>query len=104
MESSDKSEKSKAGRPRELSEDAEKVYFSLTPEEQLVLQVIRIRRKKHLPERSNNSQIVADALWKLLLEEEKVPREYITRLSEEGLPDSDKGSNVREFRKKDKKS
>lgn len=80
----------------------DKLHFSLTPEEQLVMQVIRIRRKKRLSDRSNNSQIVADALWKLLLEEEKVPREYITRLSEVGMPDAGTGTNITEFRKKGK--
>ena len=71
-----------AGRKKWLSEDVDKLHFSLTTEEQLVLHVIRLRRKKRLAERSGQSQIVADSLWKLLLEEEKVPREYITRLSD----------------------
>jgi hypothetical protein len=88
------------GRKKQLSDDAEKLHFSLTPEEQLVLQVIRVRRKRHNPQRSGQSQIVADGLWKLLLEEEKVPREYITRLSEVGLPDV-KAPKVREFRGKE---
>jgi hypothetical protein len=90
------------GRKKQLSDDAEKLNFSLTPEEQLVLHVIRVRRKKHLPERSGQSQIVADALWKLLLEEEKVPREYITRLSEVALTESERDSKIKEFPSKDR--
>lgn len=89
------------GRRKHLSDDAEKLQVKLTPEEQLVLQVIRVRRKKRIPERSGQSQIVADGLWKLLLEEEKVPREYITRLSEMELPDADKASKIREIRGKE---
>jgi hypothetical protein len=89
------------GRKKQLSEEAEKIQVSLTPEEQLVLQVIRVRRKKHLPDRSNQSQIVADALWKLLLEEEKVPREYITRLSEVELVKEKQDRKIKEFPKKE---
>jgi len=92
------------GRKKQLSDDAEKLNFSLTPEEQLVLHVIRVRRKKHLPQRSGQSQIVADALWKLLLEEEKVPREYITRLSEveAEVSDSESKPKIKEFPNKER--
>jgi hypothetical protein len=90
-----------AGRKKHLSDDAEKLQVSLTPEEQLVLQVIKVRRKKRLPGRSGQSQIVADGLWKLLLEEENVPREYITRLSDLGDSGSGTTNNVREIRTKD---
>jgi|SRR5258705_370586 len=92
-----------AGRPKQLSEDAEKIQVALTPEEQLVLQVIKVRRKKRLPERSGQSQIVADGLWKLLLEEEKVPKEYITRLSEIEVPDAELKNKIREIHTKERK-
>lgn len=88
------------GRKKQLSEDVDKLHFSLTTEEQLVLHVIRLRRKKRLVARSGQSQIIADGLWKLLLEEEKVPREYITRLSQvEVVQDAPK--KVTKFPKKD---
>lgn len=90
-----------AGRKKQLSEEAEKLQVSLTPEEQLVLQVIRARRKKRLSERSGQSQVLADGLWKLLLEEEKVPREYITRLTDVEGPGSEANSKIREIRGKD---
>ena len=95
--SSIKKEAKKAGRPKELAADVEDVHVKLTPEEQLVLQVIRMRRKKRGHSRPNNSQIVADALWKWLVEEEKVPREFITRLSEIGISENEIKGNVAEF-------
>lgn len=88
-----------AGRKKQLSDDAEKVHLSLTAEEQLVLHVIRTRRKKRGHERNNQSQIVVDALWKLLLEEERVPRDHITRLLEVEMPISNKEKKLREFPK-----
>jgi len=97
MMSSTKQEPKQPGRPKELAADVENVHLKLTPEEQLVLQVIRMRRKKRGHSRPNNSQIVVDALWKWLVEEEKVPREFITRLSEIDISKSEAKSNVSEF-------
>lgn len=90
-----------AGRKKHLSDDAEKLQVSLTPEEQLVLQVIRARRKRRLSDRSAQSQIVVDGLWKLLLEEERVLREHITRLTDVEVPNSESSKKVREIRNKD---
>jgi len=54
--------------------DAEQVGFYLTPEEQLVLQIIRVRRKKRGDERIGQSEIVSDALMTLLEKVEGVAR------------------------------
>ena len=69
-------------RKRRLDEDAEQVAIYLTPTEQLVMDVIAARRKKREEERTSPSEIVADALWKILVEAEGVGREKIQQLVE----------------------
>lgn len=59
---------------------AEPVAFYLTPEEQLVLQIIRVRRKKRGEERTSQNEVVVDALITLLEKVEGVAREEIDRL------------------------
>jgi hypothetical protein len=67
-------------RTKRLHPDAEPVGFYLTPEEQLVLQIIRVRRKKRGDERIGQSEIVSDALVTLLEKVEGVARERIEEL------------------------
>jgi hypothetical protein len=69
-------------RPKRLSADAEPVSFYLTPEEQLVLQIIRVRRKKREEVRIGQSEIVADGLMLLLEKIEGLTREQIDKLLE----------------------
>lgn len=64
-------------RPKRLRPDAEQIGFYLTPEEQLVLQIIRVRRKKRGEERTGQSEIVSDALMILLEKVECVSRRQI---------------------------
>ncbi len=67
-------------RKKRLDADAEQVGIYLTPTEKLVMDVIGARRKKRKEERTSPSEIVADALWRILTEEEKVPKEKIQEL------------------------
>jgi len=60
---------------KRLDDDAEQVPVYLTPTEKLVLDVIAGRRKKRREERTSPSEIVADALWKVLTESESIARE-----------------------------
>lgn len=76
-------------RTKRLHPDAEQVGFYLTPEEQLVLQIIRVRRKKRGDDRTSPSEIVSDALMTLLEKIEGVARERINQLvHQEDKPDS----------------
>jgi hypothetical protein len=69
-------------RPKRLSDDAEPVSFYLTPEEQLILQIIRVRRKKREDVRIGQSEIVADGLMLLLERVEGLTREQVDKLLE----------------------
>lgn len=69
-------------RPKRLPADAEPVSFYLTPEEQLILQIIRVRRKKREEVRIGQSEIVADGLMLLLEKSEGLSREQIDKLLE----------------------
>jgi hypothetical protein len=83
-------------RPNRLRPDAEQVGFYLTPEEQLVLQIIRVRRKKRGDERIGQSEIVSDALMTLLEKVEGVARERIDDL----VVDQRTGAKLKQFPKK----
>jgi hypothetical protein len=65
---------------RRLDKDAEQVGIYLTPTEKLVMDVIAGRRKKRHEERTSPSEIVADALWKVLTESEGIAKEKIREL------------------------
>ncbi len=67
-------------RTKRLHPDAEQVGFYLTPEEQLVLQIIRVRRKKRGEERTSQNEVVSDALITLLEKVEGVAKEEIDKL------------------------
>jgi hypothetical protein len=67
-------------RKKRLDPDAEQVGVYLTPTEKLVMDVIAGRRKKRKEERTSPSEIVADGLWKILLDAEGVPKEKIQEL------------------------
>lgn len=67
-------------RKKRLDDDAEQVAVYLTPTEMLVMDVIAARRKKRQEERTSPSEIVADGLWKILVEAEGVPKEKIQEL------------------------
>ena len=90
-------------RKKRLSDDAEQVALYLTPEEKLALDVIRGRRKKRGEQRTTTNEIVADSLWKLLVEVENVPKEEIQKLF--AVTPKDVGvekSKVKVFPKNDK--
>jgi len=65
---------------KRLDDDAEQVAVYLTPTEKLVMDVIAGRRKKRHEERTSPSEIVADALWKVLTESEGIAKEKIQEL------------------------
>lgn len=82
---------------KRLAPDAEQVACYLTPEEQLVIDVLRARRKKRGQERTSTSQLIADSLW-LALQKEGISREQIKSMmpAASGLT-----SKVRTFPKQD---
>jgi hypothetical protein len=65
---------------KRLDKDAEQVAIYLTPTEQLVIDVIAARRKKREDDRTSPSEIVADALWKILADAEGVAKDKIQKL------------------------
>ncbi len=67
-------------RKKKLDPDAEQVAVYLTPTEQLVMDVISVRRKKRHEVRTTTSEIVADGLWKILTEEEGVDKAAVENL------------------------
>jgi hypothetical protein len=67
-------------RKKRLDDDAEQVAVYLTPTEKLVMDVIAGRRKKRHESRTSPSEVVVDGLWKILMEEEGVPKTKIEEL------------------------
>lgn len=65
---------------KKTADDAKALTISLTPEEEMALNAIVLRRRKRGDERDNRNGVVADALWYYLKEIEKVPRERIEDL------------------------
>ena len=86
-------------RPKRLSNDAEPVSFYLTPEEQLILQIIRVRRKKREDVRIGQSEIVADGLMLLLERVEGLTREQINELLE--VSAAKEGPKLKRFPKRE---
>lgn len=85
-------------RRKRLPSDAEQVNVRLTPEEQLVLQIIRGRRKKREEERTSPSEVVSDALWAYLEKVEGLhPRQIDELLAQ---PRRGEKGKVRNFPKK----
>jgi hypothetical protein len=85
---------------KRLADDAEQVAVYLTPTEKLVLDVIAGRRKKRREERTSPSEIVADALWKVLTESENIAKERIQELLAVASVVADEPRNVKVFPKK----
>jgi hypothetical protein len=85
---------------KRLADDAEQVAVYLTPTEKLVLDVIAGRRKKRREERTSPSEIVADALWKVLTESENIAKERIQELLAVTSVVADEPKNVKVFPKK----
>ena len=87
-------------RPKRLSPDAEQVAVYLTPEEQVVVHVIRGRRKKRAQPKTGLSEIVVDGLWRLLEQEEGLSQAQIEGLFAQ-IPRQGE-SKLRPFPKKQK--
>lgn len=86
-------------RKKRLDPDAEQIAVYLTPTEQLVMDVISVRRKKRHELRTSTSEIVADGLWKILIEVEGVNKTTIEELlAVQKQVDKDAG-NVKVFPK-----
>jgi hypothetical protein len=82
---------------KRLDDDAEQVAVYLTPTEKLVLDVIAGRRKKRREERTSPSEIVADALWKVLTESENIAKERIQELLAVPSAVAEESNNVKVF-------
>ena len=75
-------------RPKRLPDGAEQVAVYLTPDQQLVLEVIRTHRKKRGESRTSTSEIVVDALLYLLEHDEKVSRKQVEQIAALAVPPS----------------
>jgi hypothetical protein len=87
-------------RKRRLEADAEQIAIYLTPAEQLVMDVISLRRKKRQEVRTSSSEIVADGLWKILTELEGVNKAIIEELLAVQKQAAEGADNVKVFPKK----
>jgi len=84
---------------KRLDDDAEQVAVYLTPTEKLVMDVIAGRRKKRKEERTSPSEIVADALWKILTEVEGIAKEKIQELLAVPTENEQEPDNLKVFPK-----
>jgi hypothetical protein len=84
---------------KRLDDDAEQVAVYLTPTEKLVMDVIAGRRKKRQEERTSPSEIVADALWKVLTESEGIAKEKIQELLAVQSDNAEEPNNLKVFPK-----
>ena len=67
-------------RKKRVSKNARKTTIWLSPADGLVLDVIEKRRQDRNEGRDSPSEIVSDALWKYLVDVEKMPPEQIHAL------------------------
>jgi hypothetical protein len=74
------------------------VTVYLTPVEELALQVIEARRRERSEGGDSPSEIVSDALWKLLEDSERVPRAQVEALLP-AKPSNAAKSNLKNFPK-----
>jgi hypothetical protein len=86
-------------RKKRLDDDAEQVAIYLTPMEKLVMDVISGRRKKRREERTSPSEIVADGLWKILTDTERVAKEKIQELLAVRQESEQESTNLKVFPK-----
>lgn len=85
-------------RKQRVSKSARRVTVFLTPAEELALQVIEARRRERTEGRDSPSEVVSDALWKLLEDSEKVSRAQVEALLPVALSSAIR-SNLKEFPK-----
>jgi hypothetical protein len=87
------------GRPRKRPKDAKPSTISLTPEVELALQAIESIRRKKGDQRDSRDEIIAEGIWNVLTEVEKIPREKIEGIFPLITVEPEK-SNVTAIRKK----
>lgn len=88
-------------RNRHLADDARRTSISLTPVEELALDVIQKRRRTRQEERDTPSEIVADALWRFLEQVEGIGRGQLESLLPSSAPlIEDRRSRVTPIQKK----
>jgi len=68
------------GRRKRLPDDAEPITIYLTPEDQMILQTIRLRRKKRSAGRESPSEIVSDGLRTIFTDHEHLTHDRIAEL------------------------
>ncbi len=86
-------------KPPKTSKDAKKLSVSLSPEVELALQAIESLRRRKQAHRNTRNEIIEDAIWMLLVEGEKIPREKIEAIIPP-KPEHPKKLNVTTIRKK----
>ncbi len=64
------------GRKKRIPDNAEGTTVYLTPEEQVVLRAIIVKRKRRLHSRASLNEIMVDALW-TLARKEKITKEKL---------------------------
>jgi hypothetical protein len=84
---------------KRLDDDAEQVAIYLNTAERMALNAIGERRKKRGEERTSPSQVVADGLWKILTETEKISRNKIEELADTGIKSVKVSGTVKIFPK-----
>lgn len=87
------------GRKRRTAANAQRVEIYLTPAETVALKQIEALRQHRFEGRDSPSEIVSDAIWRLLEEVEHISREEIERRFPP-LEVEPKKSKVTEFPKK----
>jgi len=83
---------------KKTAEDAKALTVSLTPEEEMALNAVILRRRKRGDERDSRNGVVADAVWHYLLTVEKVSREQIESLFPQ-KQEAETKSNITTIRK-----
>jgi sulfur relay (sulfurtransferase) DsrC/TusE family protein len=93
---------SMGGRRKRESPEAERTTVSLTPRDQLALELIRTIRKYRKEKRTTPGQILADGIWLILTTVEKISSDRIDALLPPVARPAEGTSKIREFPKPEK--
>ncbi|MFI5107797.1 MAG: hypothetical protein ACHP78_03010 [Terriglobales bacterium] len=92
-----------AGRRKRESPEAERTTVSLTPKDQLALELIRTIRKYRNEERTTPGQILADGIWHILTSVENISLQQIEALlPPAAAAPAEKGAKIKKFPKPEK--
>lgn len=89
------------GRNKRIPDDAKGTTVYLTPDDRVALTLIVERRSKKHDARGSQNEVMVDAIWRVLEEEEGITREDLAKLLSVE-PAALQPTNVTEIRKKPK--